>query len=105
MKGNARFKESKRQVIQNEETKISQQSKRTSIQLVDEMNGNIKSLNDNITNVTLESVLTVSGKAHKENRGKLSTATKDVIRKRSSMVIKQYDTYLKSLNCVKPEKN
>ena len=36
-------------------------------QLVDEMNGNIESLNDNLINVLLKSTLKVGGKEPKEN--------------------------------------
>ena len=46
------------------------------------MNGTIE-LNDNLTNVVLESALEV---------GTLSTATKDLIRKRNRIVIKPYET-------------
>ena len=38
-------------------------------QLIDKMNGNIKSLNDNQTNVVIVSALEVGGKAPKENSG------------------------------------
>ena len=58
------------------------------LQLVDEENGDIKSLNDNLTNIVFESALVVGGKAPKENNGKLSAATKEIIRKRCRMVIK-----------------
>ena len=54
----------------------------------DKVNGDIKSFNDNLTNVVLESALEVGEKATKENRGKLSTTTKDLIRKRCIIVIK-----------------
>ena len=40
------------------------------------------------TNVVLESVLEVSEKTPKESSGKLSTVTKDLIRKCSRMVTK-----------------
>ena len=52
------------------------------------MNGNIGSLNDNLINEVLESALEVGGKTPIENSGNISTATKDLIRKCSKMLIK-----------------
>ena len=68
---------------QSDEFAITIQNKYS--QLVDEMNGRIESLNDNLTNVVLESA---SGKASKENSSKRLTVTKDLIMKHNRMVLK-----------------
>ena len=49
---------------------------------------NTQILNDNLTNVVVESTLEIGGRAPKENSEKLSTVTKDLIRKCCRMDIK-----------------
>ena len=57
------------------------------------MNGDVECLNDILTNVVLESALDVGGKVPKESKRKLTTTTKDLIRKCCRMVMKtRWDT-------------
>ena len=52
------------------------------------MNGNIKTLNDNLMNEDFDSAPEVGGKTYKEISNKLSTPTRDLIRKRKRKALK-----------------
>ena len=66
------------------------------------MNGNIKNLNHNLTNVVLDSAPKVGGKVTKENSRKLSTITKDLKKKCSRMVITSIQNKIEAVELSKP---